>query len=43
MVSEETRKKFGDARRGKLVTDDTRKKLSEANKAKNALQKPVGK
>jgi hypothetical protein len=32
MVSEETRKKIGDAQWGKLVTDDTRKKLSEANK-----------
>ena len=32
MASEETRKKIGDAQRGKLVSEDTRKKISEANK-----------
>ena len=31
MVSEETRKKIGDAHRGKRVPEDTRKKLSKAN------------
>jgi hypothetical protein len=38
MVSEETRKKMGDAHGGKLVTDDTRKKLSEANKGQKRSQ-----